>query len=424
MMQAPRECIGAAAAGAVRVDDFFNEGRQLIFSALLESVDDEVPMTPPMLANYLAATGQLEKVGGHAEIADIWTFTASAADFAWYVGKLREKAILRALIQSANDTLKAAYDEPADVAALLDEREAATMAVRDSHVNETDRTTTLIQLTIDYTAQMKNGGQPSGMPTGFADLDKMTGGWRGGEMSVIAARPSMGKTAFALALIERAAMDGVPVAFFSLEMSSDSIARRMIASIAGVELARVNGNGLLSRQRDVSKIEAAAEKIVKTKVFVNDAPALSVQQLRAIARRLKQRHGIGMIAIDYLQLMVSNSRQARENRQLEVSQISQGLKSLSKELNIPVIVLAQLNRGVEKRGDKRPMLSDLRESGAIEQDADLVGLLHRPEYYEPGNAELAGKATLIIAKQRNGATGDVHLTWRAPIVRFESAAQT
>ncbi|MEA3186311.1 MAG: replicative helicase, partial [Chthoniobacter sp.] len=270
-------------------------------------------------------------------------------------------------------------------------------------------------------------GAITGLSTGFAELDKMTDGLHGAEMVVIAARPSMGKTALAMNIAEHVAMnDKKPVAIFSLEMSTSQLVQRLLCSRARVDLGKVRG-GLLN-ERDFPNLTHAASKLADSQIFIDDTAGLSILELRAKARRFKSQHDIALIVIDYLQLLRSTSRRAQDNRQLEIAEISGGIKALAKELAIPILVLAQLNRNPENRtGDSkgRPRLSDLRESGSIEQDADVVGLLVREEYYadtDEEKEEARGKATLILAKQRNGPTGDVPLTFLKEYTRFEDRA--
>jgi replicative DNA helicase len=267
-------------------------------------------------------------------------------------------------------------------------------------------------------------GSISGLSTGYSELDKMTDGMHGAEMFVIAARPSMGKTALAMNIAEHVAIDGQkPVAIFSLEMSSQQLVQRMLCSRARVSLQKVK-EGFL-RDRDFPCLTAAASKLAEARLFIDDTSAISILELRAKARRLKTQHDIQLIVIDYLQLLRSTSRRAQDNRQIEISEISAGIKALAKELGIPIIVLAQLNRNPEKRGGGKPLLSDLRESGSIEQDADVVALLIRDEYYAESDEErqeAEGKATLIIAKQRNGPVGDIPLTFLKEFTRFEDRA--
>ena len=271
-------------------------------------------------------------------------------------------------------------------------------------------------------------GAVSGLSTGIKTLDDMTNGLHGAEMIVIAARPSMGKTALAMNIAEFIAVEGKkPVAVFSLEMSTQQLVQRLLCSRARVSLSRLR-DGFLT-ERDFPAITGAGAKLADSKFFIDDTPGLSILELRAKARRLKSQHDIQAIFIDYLQLLRSTSRRAQDNRQLEIAEISSGIKALAKELNVPIVVLAQLNRNPESRSGEskgRPRLSDLRESGSIEQDADLVGLLVREEYYAESDQEReesAGKATLIIAKQRNGPVGDVPLTFLKEFTRFETRAE-
>jgi replicative DNA helicase len=315
------------------------------------------------------------------------------------------------------------------MAQLLDEAEKEIFAITGEHVKtEIVPTKALVMEAIERIEKLyENRGSVTGLSTGFVELDRMTSGLHAAEMIVIAARPAMGKTAFAMNIAEHVSMDiGKAVAVFSLEMSSQQLVQRILCSRAKVDLQRVR-NGFLS-ERDFPNLTAAASQVAAAKMFIDDTPGLTITELRAKARRLKSQHDIQLIVIDYLQLLRSMSRRAQDNRQLEISEISAGIKGLAKELALPIIVIAQLNRQPEARAKEggRPRLSDLRESGSIEQDADLVGLLVRPEYYETDDEakqERAGEAELIIAKQRNGPTGDVPLTFLKQYTRFETRAR-
>ena len=343
----------------------------------------------------------------------------------YYIDIVREKYVLRRLISACNKLSAQCYDQQGEIEPLLDEAEKEIFAVTGEHVKtEIVPTKDLVMEAIEQIEKLyENRGSVTGLPTGFVELDRMTSGLHPAEMIVIAARPSMGKTALAMNIAEHVAMDiGKPVAVFSLEMSSQQLVQRILCSRAKVDLQRVR-NGFLS-ERDFPNLTAAASQVAAAKMFIDDTPGLSVTELRAKARRMKSQHDIQLIVIDYLQLLRSMSRRAQDNRQLEISEISAGIKALAKELNLPIIVLAQLNRQPDTRAKEggRPRLSDLRESGSIEQDADLVGLLVRPEYYETDDEakqERAGEAELIIAKQRNGPTGDVPLTFLKQYTRFE-----
>ena len=321
------------------------------------------------------------------------------------------------------------YDQQGDIDPLLDEAEKEIFSITGEHV-KTDLVPTkeLVMSAIEQIEKLyENRGSVTGLSTGFVELDRMTSGLHPAEMIVIAARPSMGKTAFAMNIAEHVAMDaGKAVAVFSLEMSSQQLVQRILCSRAKVDLQRVR-NGFLS-ERDFPNLTAAASQVAAAKMFIDDTPGLSITELRAKARRLKSQQDIQLIVIDYLQLLRSMSRRAQDNRQLEISEISAGIKALAKELNLPIIVIAQLNRQPDARAKEggRPRLGDLRESGSIEQDADLVGLLVRPEYYETDDEakqERAGEAELIIAKQRNGPIGDIPLTFLKQYTRFETRAR-
>jgi replicative DNA helicase len=265
-------------------------------------------------------------------------------------------------------------------------------------------------------------GEISGIATGYDEFDKMTDGLHGGEMIVIAARPSMGKTSLAMGMVEHIAIElGLPVGVFSLEMSAESLSLRMMCSLGRVNLRNIR-DGFMA-QSDFPKLMQAAARMKAAPIHLDDTAGLSILQLRARARRMHQQHGIRAFVIDYLQLMNSTTRKAQESRQQEISEISSGVKALAKELKVPVIVLSQLNREIEKDKSRKPRLSDLRESGSIEQDADLVGMLYKPEGDEDQNAAAAAvPVNFLIAKQRNGPTGDVHLTFLKPYTRFENAA--
>lgn len=429
MLQAPSECIGQAMEGKLFPELFYNEGRQILYRTIVELYDEGKPADPIAMTDLLRDRRQLDLIGGPSELAEILTFVASAADFGYYSGKLKDKYILRQVISASNANISKAYDDVPSVTDLLDGFERDVLAIREGMESEGGIQGIqhyLMEAIQQIQDMFDNPGKVSGIQTGFRDFDKKTQGLQGGQMIVIAARPSMGKTSLAMNIVENVSLKSkIPVAVFSLEMTSQQLVQRMLCSQASIPMHKMLG-GLLSEKRDFSKLQRAAGQLAEAKVFIDDTPSLSIMALRAKARRLKKQHDIGLIAIDYLQLLRSESKRAQDNRQQEVSEISSGVKALAKELNVPIIVLAQLNRSPETRsGSNRPMLSDLRESGSIEQDADLVGLLMRDAYYaqsEQEKEELAGKATLIIAKQRNGATGDVHLTFREELMRFETAA--
>jgi replicative DNA helicase len=370
----------------------------------------------------------LEQVGGIAYLAALPDTVPSSANLSYYIDIVLEKYLLRKMIHTCTDVVGRVYDYEGEVDALLDEVERDILRISESRVQS--QTTTIKDLvkkaitTIEDFHQRQ--GVLTGVGTGFTDLDKMTSGLHGGEMVVIAARPSMGKTSLAMNIAEYVAIEQrLPVGVFSLEMTSESLVLRMLCSRSRVNLRNVR-EGFLA-ERDFPKLTGSAGKLANSPLFIDDSSALSILQLRAKARRMSQQYGIKLFVIDYLQLLHSTARRA-ENRQQEIADISSGIKSLAKELNVPIIVLSQLNRELEREKNRKPRLSDLRESGAIEQDADVVGLLYRPS---SGDDEESGSAAeedaiplnLLIAKQRNGPTGDVNLTFLKSYTRFESAAK-
>jgi replicative DNA helicase len=413
----------------LRSDAFYIPAHEIIYSLVLEFGDKRKPVDFISLKQALKDRNQLEETGGPEYLSDLYNFVPTAANAAYYIDIVREKYILRRLISACTKLSTQCYDQQGEIEPLLDQAEKEIFAITGEHVKtEIVPTKDLVMEAIEQIEKLyENRGSVTGLPTGFVELDRMTSGLHPAEMIVIAGRPSMGKTALAMNIAEHVAMDiGKAVAVFSLEMSSQQLVQRILCSRAKVDLQRVR-NGFLS-ERDFPSLTAAASQVAAAKMFIDDTPGLSVTELRAKARRLKSQHDIQLIVIDYLQLLRSMSRRAQDNRQLEISEISAGIKALAKELNLPIIVLAQLNRQPDTRAKEggRPRLSDLRESGSIEQDADLVGLLVRPEYYETDDEakqERAGEAELIIAKQRNGPTGDVPLTFLKQFTRFESRAR-
>jgi replicative DNA helicase len=413
----------------LRSDAFYIPAHEIIYSLVLEFGEKSKPIDFVALKQALKDRNQLEEIGGPEYLSDLYNFVPTAANAAYYIDIVREKYVLRRLISTCNRLSTQCYDQQGEIEPLLDEAEKEIFAITGEHVKtEIVPTKDLVMEAIEQIEKLyENRGSVTGLPTGFVELDRMTSGLHAAEMIVIAARPSMGKTAFAMNIAEHVAMDiGKAVAVFSLEMSSQQLVQRILCSRAKVDLQRVR-NGFLS-ERDFPNLTAAASQVAAAKMFIDDTPGLTVTELRAKARRIKSQHDIQLIVIDYLQLLRSMSRRAQDNRQLEISEISSGIKALAKELSLPIIVIAQLNRQPDTRAKEggRPRLSDLRESGSIEQDADVVGLLVRPEYYETddeGKQERAGEAELIIAKQRNGPTGDVPLTFLKQYTRFESRAR-
>jgi replicative DNA helicase len=428
LLLSPRE-VADICVLSLRPDAFYIPAHRIIYTLVLEFGDKSKPIDFVSLKQALKDRNQLEEIGGPEYLSALYSFVPTAANAGYYIEIVREKYILRRLILACNKLSNQCYDSSEDIEPLLDDAEKEIFAITGEHVNtEIVATKDLVMAAIEQIEKLyENRGSVTGLPTGFIELDRMTSGLHPAEMIVIAARPSMGKTALAMNIAEHVAMNvGKAVTVFSLEMSSQQLVQRLLCSRAKVDLQRVR-NGFLS-ERDFPNLTAAAAKLAAAKMFIDDTPGLSIIELRAKARRMKSQYDIQLIVIDYLQLLRSTSRRAQDNRQLEISEISGGIKALAKELNLPIIVIAQLNRQPDTRAKEggRPRLSDLRESGSIEQDADVVGLLVRPEYYETDEdtrQEKAGEAELIIAKQRNGPTGDVSLTFLKEYTRFETRAR-
>ena len=420
-------CIEKLKSGA---EVFYDLRHQHLYEVLLEMYDKKEAIDLLTVSQNLKDRNQLESVGGLAYLATLPDMVPSAANLAYYLEIVREKAILRKLIQACTSVISEVYEHEGEVEGLLDEVERNILRISEERVESSTRSIKeLVHKAINTIEEFhQRQGMLTGVSTGFADLDKLTSGLHGGEMIVIAARPSMGKTSLAMNIVEAAVMDQrLPVGVFSLEMTAESLVLRMLCSRARVNLRDIR-EGFLA-ERDFPKLTGAAGKMAGAPLFIDDSPGLSILQLRARARRMSQQHGIKLFVIDYLQLLHSTSRRA-ENRQQEIADISNGIKALAKELDVPVIVLSQLNREIEKEKNRTPRLSDLRESGAIEQDADLVGLLYKPGKKdgeeEEGNAaaEQDGvPVNLLIAKQRNGPTGDVNLVFLKGYTRFESASK-
>ncbi len=428
LLISPREVVDLCILH-LRSEAFYIPAHQIIYNLVLEFRDRGKPIDFIPLKQTLTDRNQIEEIGGPEYLSDLWSFVPTPANAGFYIAIVREKYVLRRLISACTKLTTQCYDQEGEMAQLLDEAEKEIFAITGEHVKtEIVPTKALVMEAIERIEKLyENRGSVTGLSTGFVELDRMTSGLHAAEMIVIAARPAMGKTAFAMNIAEHVSMDiGKAVAVFSLEMSSQQLVQRILCSRAKVDLQRVR-NGFLS-ERDFPNLTAAASQVAAAKMFIDDTPGLTITELRAKARRLKSQHDIQLIVIDYLQLLRSMSRRAQDNRQLEISEISAGIKALAKELALPIIVIAQLNRQPEARAKEggRPRLSDLRESGSIEQDADLVGLLVRPEYYETDDEakqERAGEAELIIAKQRNGPTGDVPLTFLKQYTRFETRAR-
>lgn len=426
MLQDER-CITAAAAGGVFPELFYSEGRQILFKLLLELHDSGQPTGPVNLTDVLRDRKQLDIVGGPAELAGTMHFVASAADYDYYLEKLREKWILRQVIDRSNLAIAGAYDDCPDVGKYLDDCETKLLAIRDAmEAGEDSFQSTAAEVLLNVMDDLQNDEAKPALPTGFRDVDAKLGGLAKAGMSVFAGRPGMGKTAFALGIVERVAIENrQAVAVFTLEMSREQLMTRMLSSRSKVALnTLLKKPGSPFKDSDYPKIQRAATDIAGATITIDETPGMTVNQLRAKARRLHKAGKADLIVVDYLQLMKATGPKS-QNREQEVASISRGITQLSKELKIPIIVLAQINREFAKRKTHVPIMSDLRESGAIEQDAALIGFIHRPiefEEDEDKKEELRGQAQLIIAKDRFGATGLVRLTYLDDYTRFEDRA--
>jgi replicative DNA helicase len=426
MLISPREII-AECVEKINENYFYVPAHQTIYLMLVELWNAGQGIDLITFTQVLRDRNVLETVGGAAAVTSLFTFVPTAANVTYYLEIVRDKYILRQIIAACTESVRRSFEEQDEVHNLLDEVEQKIFAVgEDRFKGQVLTMKDQVMEAIEAIEQLyERRGGITGISTGFAELDRMTNGLHEAEMIVIAARPSMGKTALAMNIAEHVAInEKLPVAVFSLEMSSQQLVQRLLCSRARVNLQKVR-DGFLA-ERDFPSLTAAASKLAEAQIFIDDSASLSILELRAKARRLKAQKDIKLIVVDYLQLLRSTTRRAMDNRQLEISEISSGLKGLAKELKVPVVVLAQLNRQPEARTGGKPRLSDLRESGSIEQDADLVGLLVRPEIYEEdedARAEKAGEAELIIAKQRNGPVGEIALTFLKEFTRFEDRAR-
>ena len=401
-------------------DDFFHPRHRPIYEVLVEMYDRNHKIEMPQVKQRLDDMGVLDQVGGVAYLLNLAESVPSAVSAPHYAKIVREKAVLRSLIDAAAAILANAYTSADPVETQLDVAEQSIFRLAESRVgNDAAELKVLLQETYER-LQSHDGASITGLETGFADLDEKTSGIQDGDMVILAARPSMGKTALALNIAEHiAAHNKLPVAFFSLEMSRQQLAQRLLCSTSGVDSHRLRRN-MLSHD-DFDRLAMTAGSLSETPMYIDDTPGLTPLILRAKARRLAARHGIKAVFIDYLQLM---SNPGAESRQQEVSTISREIKALARELTVPVVCLSQLNRSPESREGHRPRMSDLRESGSIEQDADLVMMLHREDYYHHGEEDYdeSRTAELIIVKQRNGPTGTVRLHFDAKSTKFNNLA--
>jgi len=401
-------------------DDFYRDAHKIIFRGMLQLFDHREPHDLITLTNLLSDQNKLDLVGGPAYLASLTDVIPFSGTLVHHANIIRQKSILRRLIQTSNEVAARCYQEQDDIDALVDEAEQTIFEIASSKKTQGFQSMAkIVPRAFERIEKLfERKEHVTGVATGFHDLDHMTAGLQPSDLIILAGRPSMGKTALAMNMVQHAAIvDKLPVAVFSLEMSMDQLALRMLCSIGRIDSQRIRTGRL--KPRDWPNLTRATGMLSDAPIFIDDSPAMSVLEMRAKARRLKSEHDLGMVVIDYLQLM--RGRGNIENRAQEISEISRSLKAMAKELNVPVIALSQLNRSLESRPDKRPKLSDLRESGAIEQDADVIVFIYRDEVYRPAEDNPnRGIAEIIVGKQRNGPIGTIKLTFLAEYTSFET----
>jgi replicative DNA helicase len=399
---------------------FYEDAHRKIYSAILDLYNERKNVDLITLSDKLRGDGSLELIGGATYLSQLAEIVPTAANISYYAQIVKQKGILRNLIKNATQIVSHCYDGQTSVDEVLDTAESLIFEVADiRHQQNSEPIKDLVKRAIEKIDKLyQRKEKVTGLETGFIEFDRMTSGLQPSDLIILAGRPSMGKSAFAGAVVEHVGIHlKKPVAFFSLEMSKEQLVQRILCSQAKIDAHKVR-TGFLSAS-DWPLLTKAAGKLSESKIFIDDTPAISCLELRAKARRLQAQYGIELIVLDYLQLMRGHSRS--ESRQQEISEISRSLKALARELKVPILGLSQLSRAVESRQDHRPQLSDLRESGAIEQDADVVVMLMREEYYNP-TEENQGKAEVIIGKQRNGPVGSIKLAFLKEFVRFENLA--
>ena len=415
-------------ADILNVEDFYQHDHKTIYKHIAKLIERNRPADIVTVAESLESTAELSAVGGIAYLGSLAQNTPSAGNIRRYAEIVRERAIMRKLVSVGTEIVGSAFGPNGrDAQQLLDEAEAKIFKIAESGDKGSEGFQDIKELLpqvaekIDELFSREDQSEVTGIPTGFTDLDKMTSGLHGGDLVIVAGRPSMGKTAFSINMAENVALDtGLPVAIFSMEMGATQLATRMIGSIGRLDQHKMRTGRL--EDEDWEKLTTALGRLNEAPIFIDEGASLSSFDVRARARRLHRQTGkLGLIVVDYLQLMSAPAGTRSENRATEISEISRSLKALAKELDVPVVALSQLNRSLEQRPDKRPVMSDLRESGAIEQDADLILFIYRDEVYNP-DSEDKGTAEIIIGKQRNGPIGRVRLTFIGQHTRFEDHA--
>lgn len=407
----------------LRVDDFYLPAHQILFRAFLDLYRKSAPIDLVSTAEHLKNLSLFEDVGGAVYLSELTQAVVSGANAEYYAGIVRDKALQRGLINACSGIIGNCYDASREVGALLDESEQAVFAISQRTTGKDfSGARELVDKVFGNLEKLADAHEVvTGVTTGYARLDRMTAGLQPSDLIIVAARPSMGKTAFAMCMAMNAAIQqNVPVAVYSLEMSKEQLMQRMLAVHAKVDVSLLRRPSMLNDE-DWARLFAAADTLGHAPVYIDDTPALSTLELRARTRRIKAEHDVGLVIVDYLQLMRAGRR--IDSRELEISEISRSLKGLAKEINVPVVALSQLNRKVEERQDKRPMLSDLRESGAIEQDADVIMFVYRDDVYKhqkPADRPPQGVAEIIIGKQRNGPVGVAELLYTSRYTSFEN----
>jgi len=429
-LEAEKACLGSMlldreaiekAIDVLKSEDFYRYQHRVIFDGIIELYKQSIPVDVVTITDYLKSVSKLDKIGGASYLSSLLDEVPTSANVEYYAKIVEQKSLLRKLIKAASTIIAESYSADKDVYEIIDEAEKIIFDVTERrvakgyfHINE------VIKESIEAIEKLYHKRDMyTGIPSGFKEFDDLTSGFQNSELIIIAARPSVGKTAFALNIAQNVGIrQKKSVAIFSLEMSKEALIQRMMCSEARIDSQKLR-KGFLSDE-DWAPLTTAAGKLAEANIFIDETPAITDMQLRAKARRIQSRHGLDIIIVDYLQLMTSTKRR-NEGKTQEISEISRSLKALARELNVPVIALSQLSRAVESRSrtDKRPILSDLRESGAIEQDADVVAFLYREELYNP-DTENKGIAEVIIQKQRNGPTGTIKLKFFDKYTRFEN----
>lgn len=425
----PAYAVGRCITRGMSEEFFYVPAHRILWNLFQERYNNNLPLDITSVAQELADRNVLEAVGGHAGLMEVYAYTTTTALFDPHFDTLREKYVLRSIIRTAAQSQEKAYHAEGEVTELLDSVEQAVLGIREKmqHGEEQSLSEVVQEAVNNMERFMAQGGGIMGISTGFEKLDRMSNGLKPGELMVVAARPSMGKTSFLLNMMEHIALDlKKNVLVFSCEMPSVQLVERLIFARSGVRRAEMMARGTMKKE-ELKQFSKVVTELKASQLVLDDTAAISINELRAKARRVQRDRGeLAVIGVDYLQLLRSHTKQAQNSREREIAEISGGLKSLAKELRVPIVVLAQLNRGPESRTGSSmgvPRMSDLRESGAIEQDADMIGLLYRSAYYAENDEErqnLAGHANLVLAKNRNGPTGDIPLYFEAELMRFST----